>query len=197
MNALSPSSDDEPVVKKNEPVVKKKSNTRNLKIALGLAAVILIPTIGSTLAGSITINAGSAVEFGQGVSQTAACGNLTLTPTAVFTNVSDAGSFSLTTVTLSAIPFSCSGNTFTIKAYGESSSTPSLLSTRTGSALIVTPTWLDGTGGACRFIVVADEPSTPDETATCTVTSNIATVVINVASRPAADTIYKFTIETS
>ena len=117
MNTLNLGSDD-------EPVVKKKSNTRNLKIALGLAAVILIPTIGSTLAGSLTINAGSAVEFGQGVSQTAACGNLTLTPTAVFTNVSDAGSFSLETVTVSVIPVACSGKTFTINAYGQSSNTP-------------------------------------------------------------------------
>ena len=45
-----------------EPVVKKKSK-RNLKIALGLAAVILVPTIGSTLAGSIAVSGGS-VEFG-------------------------------------------------------------------------------------------------------------------------------------
>ena len=37
------------------PATKKKSNTRNLKIALGLAAVILVPTIGSTLAGSIAV----------------------------------------------------------------------------------------------------------------------------------------------
>ena len=65
MNTLNLGSDD-------EPVVKKKSNTRNLKIALGLAAVILIPTIGSTLAGSITVGTGT-VEFGQGFVTTAAC----------------------------------------------------------------------------------------------------------------------------
>ena len=47
------------------PATKKKSNTRNLKIALGLAAVILVPSIGSTLAGNIAIS-GAAVEFGQG-----------------------------------------------------------------------------------------------------------------------------------
>ena len=189
MNALKPGSDD-------EPVVKKKSNTRNLKIALGLATVILIPTIGSVLAGAISINNDAGVEFGQGLVATTACGNLTLTPTAVFTNVSDAGSFSLTTVTLSAIPFSCSGKTFTINAYGQSSNTPSILSTRTGSALIVTPTFTTATG-ACTRVVVATEPSTPNETATCSVANNVAAVVITVVNRPAANTIYKFTIETS
>ena len=44
MNTLNLGSDE-------MPEKKKKSNTRNLKIALGLAAVILVPTIGSTLAG--------------------------------------------------------------------------------------------------------------------------------------------------
>ena len=191
MNALKPGSDD-------EPVVKKKSNTRNLKIALGLAAVILIPTIGSTLAGAISINAGAGVEFGQGILATAACGNLTLTPTAVFTNVQDAGSFALTTVTVSAIPIGCSGRKFTIKAYGVSSSTPSILSTRTGSALVVTPTFTTDTG-PCTRVLVAAELSTPNEneTATCSVASSAATVVITVVSAPAASTIYKFTIETS
>ena len=68
------------------PATKKKSNTRNLKIALGLAAVILVPTIGSTLAGSIAVSGGT-VEFGQGVVATAACDEIvTVTPTSVLTN---------------------------------------------------------------------------------------------------------------
>ena len=190
MNTLNLGSDD-------EPVVKKKSNTRNLKIALGLAAVILIPTIGSTLAGAISINTGAGVEFGQGISAAAACGDLTLTPTSVFTNANPGGSFTLDTVTVSSIPIGCSGKKFTIQAYDQSSSTPSLLSTRTGSALIVTPTFADVVDGACTRIVVAAEPSTPNETATCSVASSVATVVIAVVRRPAANTIYKFTIETS
>jgi len=66
------------------PEKKKKSNTRNLKIALGLAAVILVPTIGSTLAGSITVSGGS-LEFGQGIVTTAACDTtITVTPEAFY-----------------------------------------------------------------------------------------------------------------
>ena len=54
MKTLNLGSDD-------EPVVKKKGNNRNLKIALGLAAVILVPTIGATLAGNITIGTENSV----------------------------------------------------------------------------------------------------------------------------------------
>ena len=104
MNTLNLGSDD-------EPVVKKKSNTRYLKIALGLAAVILIPTIGSTLAGSINVSSG-AVEFGQGVVTTAACDTaITVTPTSVLTT----GSFKLNVVTVSGVATTCDGKFFTIK----------------------------------------------------------------------------------
>jgi hypothetical protein len=184
MNTLNLGSDD-------EPVVKKKSNTRNLKIALGLAAVILIPTIGSTLAGSIVINTGTGVEFGQGISATAACGALTLTPTSVFTNAENAGAFTLDTVTVSSIPSACSGKKFTIKAYDSSTATALILSTRTGSALIVTPTF---SGNSCTSVAVL---ASGNETATCTASGSIANVVIAVVSRPAADTVYKFTVESS
>jgi len=187
MNTLNLGSDD-------EPVVKKKSNTRNLKIALGLAAVILIPTIGSTLAGAISVS-GGAVEFGQGISQAAACGDLTLTPAAGLVNASGAGSFKLNTVTLSALPAGCSTKTFTIKAYGASSDTPLVLSARTGSAAIVTPTYADD---ACSGVVVATLPATPNETATCTAAGGVGAVVITVGSSAlAAGTIYKFTVESS
>ena len=186
MNTLNLGSDD-------EPVVKKKSNTRNLKMALGLAAVILIPTIGSTLAGAIVVSGGS-VEFGQGISQTAACGNLTLTPAASFTNASGAGSFTLSTVTLSALPSGCTGKTFTIKAYAATGDTPLVLSTRTGSALIVTPTYSDST---CS-VVIPSTPATANETVTaCTAASSIASVPITVGSSIVAGTIYKFTVESS
>ena len=187
MNTLNLGSDD-------EPVVKKKSNTRNLKMALGLAAVILIPTIGSTLASSITVNTTGAVEFGQGISQAAACGNLTLTPAASFTNASGAGSFTLGTVTLSALPSGCTGKTFTIKAYAATGNTPLVLSTRTGSALIVTPTYSDST---CS-VVIPSTPATANETVTaCTAASSIASVPITVGSSIVAGTIYKFTVESS
>ena len=113
MNALSPASDDEPVVKKNEPVVKKKTNTRNLKIALGLATVILIPTIGSTLAESIVINTNSEVEFAQGFVDTAVCDNaINITPKSV---VLASGRFYLHSLVISGVLPECNNKVFAIK----------------------------------------------------------------------------------
>ena len=187
MNALNLGSDD-------EPVVKKKSNTRNLKIAIGLAAVILIPTIGSTLAGSITINSSGTVEFGQGISQATACGDLTLTPATSLVNASGAGSFKLATVTL-VMPIACTGKTFTIKALGNSSNTLIDLSTRSNDALAITPTI---TSSSCT-VAIPTSPATANETATCTSTSaTTATAVITVTTQTAsASDIYKFTVESS
>ena len=187
MNSLNLGSDD-------EPVKKKKSNTRNLKIALGLAAVILIPTIGSTLAGTIGINTDGAVEFGQGISQATACGDLTLTPATSLVNASGAGSFKLATVTL-VMPIACTGKTFTIKALGNSSNTLIDLSTRSNDALAITPTI---TSSSCT-VAIPTSPATANETATCTSTSaTTATAVITVTTQTAsASDIYKFTVESS
>jgi len=94
MNTLNLSSED-------EPVVKKKSNTRNLKIALGLAVVILIPAIGSTLAGSINIGTDNAIEFGQGFTTATACDSdgITIVPSSILTE----GTFNVETLTVSSI----------------------------------------------------------------------------------------------
>ena len=106
MNTLNLGSDEMPEKKKN-------SNTRNLKIALGLAAVILVPTIGSTLAGSISINAGSGVEFGQGVVTTAACDDsITITPESALV----VGTFMATAVAVTNIgDADCEAKFFTVK----------------------------------------------------------------------------------
>ena len=110
MNALNLGSDD-------EPVVKKKSNTRYLKIALGLAAVILIPTIGSTLAGSIAVGTGS-VEFGQGTVATAACdSSVNVIPTSTYTS---SGSFALTSISVGSLEASCDTKYLKIKVINSS-----------------------------------------------------------------------------
>lgn len=106
MNTLNLGSDD-------EPVKKKKSNTRNLKIALGLAAVILIPTIGSTLAASITIGSANSLEFGQGVTSTAACDDeITITPVSEYNS---SGSFELTSISVANLLSSCNNKYLKIK----------------------------------------------------------------------------------
>ena len=93
MNTLNLGSDE-------MPEKKKKSNTRNLKIALGLAAVILVPTIGSTLAGTITIGTANTLEFSQGVTATTACDDaIVITPGSTLSS----GTFKLSTLALTGI----------------------------------------------------------------------------------------------
>ena len=113
MNTLNLGSDD-------EPVVKKKSNTRNLKIALGLAAVILIPSIGSTLAGSIAVGTGS-VEFGQGTTATAACdSSINIIPTSTYTST---GSFALTSISVGSLETTCNNKYLKIKVIDSENTT--------------------------------------------------------------------------
>ena len=111
------------------PATKKKSNTRNLKIALGLAAVILVPTIGSTLAGSITVGTGT-VEFGQGFVTTAACDTeITVTPTSVLTT----GTFNIANIAIAGVDdVDCNNKFFTIKVL--SGSTPQIIGTSSATA---------------------------------------------------------------
>ena len=110
------------------PPNKKKSKW--LKIGIGLSALVLIPTIGSTLAGSITINGGGGVEFGQGNVGTAACdGAILVAPTSELTTSVDAtlpyGSvpslapyFSLGSISVSNIDgATCEDVMFIINAY--------------------------------------------------------------------------------
>ena len=108
----------------DEPSRKKRSKNRSLKIVLGLAAVILVPTIGSTLAGGITVGSGS-LEFGQGVVTTAACDtSITVLPTTAYTS----DTFTLSTIVVSDLnTVACAGKTLKIKVL--SGSTAKVIST--------------------------------------------------------------------
>ena len=175
MNTLNLGSDE-------MPEKKKKSSTRNLKIALGLAAVILVPTIGSTLAGSITVSGGSA-EFGQGVVATTACDDvITVTPTSVLTN----SVFFLETVVVTGIHASnCDGKYFTIKALYQG--TPQAIGA-------------GGTTTACKFLYATGATATAQAGAggTClTQAYGSTTFTFKPASAIATSLVEKITLESS
>jgi hypothetical protein len=98
------------------PVTKKKKNSRNLKIALGLAAVVLVPTIGTTLAASITVSS-SGSEFGQGVTQIVSCQSnaISIVPASIFLTEGDIGAWYLDWIRVGLIDDTCDGKTFKIK----------------------------------------------------------------------------------
>jgi len=173
MNTLNLGSDD-------EPVVKKKSNTRNLKIALGLAAVILIPTIGSTLAGTITVGTSNTLEFGQGVTATTACSpTLTITPTSVLTS----GVFYLDAMAVTGINSACNNKYFTFKVLD-------------GDGV---PVAINSAATFCRvrFILADPYTATANVGATCgTISAASATAfTLTPTTKPATTTVDKITIE--
>ena len=174
MNTLNLGSDD-------EPVVKKKSNTRNLKIALGLAAVILIPTIGSTLAGTITVGTNNTLEFSQGVTATTACSpTLTITPTTALVS----GAFVLGTIAVTGIDPACSNKYLTFKVLNSS-----------GTAQAI------GNSSAtfCRvqFILLTPFTATANVGATCgTISAASGTAfTLTPTTRPLTTDVDKLTIE--
>ena len=145
--------------------------------APGVLASILILLVGglflnTTLAANIRVNSGVAVEFGQGIAVSAACSGssvLTVTPNASFTNVSGAGGFYFSSVTVSGIPSTCNGVDFNISVYDSTTSAalPIFASTKT-----VASVWNNGgtyqggrgwlgstiTSGSGSFTVTFDAP---------------------------------------
>ena len=180
MKTLNLGSDD-------EPVIKKKSKNRNLKIALGLAAVILIPTIGVTLAGNITIGTANSVEFGQGFTATTSCDGdgITVVPSSVLTS----GTFNLESITVTGIADACNTKKFTIKVL-DSSSAPQIIgasgSTTSCKVNFETSTATTSSTGAC--IVNAYSSSTNANSFTLSAASGVTLAAANI---------YKITLETS
>jgi hypothetical protein len=95
--------------------------------------------LNTTLAANISINSGTAVEFGQSVVVSAACAGssvLNMKPNASFTNASGSGSFYFTSLTVSGIPNSCNGVDFTISAYSDTGNALPLFNTTSTVASI-------------------------------------------------------------
>ena len=92
------------------------------KVVIVVVAAVLIPKIGSTFAGTITLNGDQAVEFGQGTVMTTACDeSITITPTSRFST--GTSSFYLGDITLSGLDASaCYDDMFTITVFDPSGS---------------------------------------------------------------------------
>ena len=187
MNTLNLGSDD-------EPVVKKKSNTRNLKIALGLAAVILIPTIGSTLAGTITIGTLNTLEFAQGVTATTACDSaIVITPGSTLSS----GTFKLTTLALTDIinasNTGCAGKYLTLKVMDSSTT---LVNITSGAGVLAKQVkfLLPST---CAAAAIVDSPDTDATVATITCDASTGSVTVTLVTSVLTTDVDKITLESS
>lgn len=88
-----------------EVAVPKKKKNKSLKVLLGIGVLVAVPVVGTTLAGTITVNTGGSVNFGQGSAAAAACDSaLTISATSAY-----ATNFKVKTITVSGIDLKESG----------------------------------------------------------------------------------------
>ena len=113
--------------------IKTPRKITGLTSIFGVAVLVSVVAIGSTLASNISLNSGDKVEFGQGVALTTACDNeITLTPTSTFANSEGAGNFLFTSFSVSGVASECEGKIFTIRAFESGESNPLSLYETTG-----------------------------------------------------------------
>lgn len=122
---------DDPI--ENQAPKRKKSSVFAALALVGMAGLYLQ----TTFAASISLNSGSSVEFGQGVSRVMACDSaVTLTPLRSFVNASSAGSFLFSGVTLSNLDTTaqgCAGKTLSMASYGDTGNSLSTFSVSVAS----------------------------------------------------------------
>jgi hypothetical protein len=107
----------------NEP--SERPSKKKLKVIIGIGLLAGVMGMGSTLAASITLNGGTAVEFGQGVQLVTACDDaITVLPTSEFVNDTRTGqaNFRLKTIALTGIGAGCVGKKIRLTAYTDSDS---------------------------------------------------------------------------
>lgn len=108
----------------DDPIEDLTNQPRRSKSFFAVALLLIVGFfIQSTFAGNISLNSGNILEFGQGILQTASCDkSITLTPQSTFANVSGAGGYNFSSVTISNLDTTvqgCAGRTLTMKAYGD------------------------------------------------------------------------------
>ena len=102
----------------NEP--SERPSKKKLKVIIGIGLLAGVMGMGSTLAASITLNGGTAVEFGQGVQLVTACdAAITVTPTSEFVNSTTDGqaNFRLKSIAITDIGSGCVGKKIRLTAY--------------------------------------------------------------------------------
>ena len=187
MKTLNLGSDD-------EPVIKKKSKNRNLKIGLGVAALILIPTIGSTLAGTITIGTSNTLEFAQGVTATTACDSaIVITPGSTLSS----GTFKLTTLALTDIinasNTGCAGKYLTLKVMDSSTT---LVNITNGASTAATQVKFQ-LPSTCAAAAIVDSPDTDATVATITCDATTGSVTVTLVTSVLTTDVDKITLESS
>jgi hypothetical protein len=177
-----------------EVAMPKKRKNKTLKVMLGIAALVAVPVVGTTLAATIAINGGGAntVNFGQGVIVAAACDStITVTPTSSFAEASD--SFKLSSIKISGLnPVACASKTLRLRFYPTTGSADSALTVSTGSATtdaIVVTMPASGTTAPTK------ETSADYTVSTLSAATDPTEFTVTLTTQPAAGSVDRVTIE--
>ena len=174
----------------------KKRETRNLKIALGVASLILLPTIGSTLAATVTIGTSNTLEFAQGITATTACDpTIKLQPVS---SLNASGVFIISSIGLSTLnnlgAGSCAGKYLTLKVLNSSNTLVNITSGSAGSALTLVKFQLPST---CAVAAIVDSPNTDATVETVTCSATVGEVTVTLATSLLATSLDKVTLESA
>ena len=174
----------------------KKRETRNLKIALGVAALILIPTIGSTLAGTITIGTSNTLEFAQGVTATTACDSaIVITPGSTLSS----GTFKLTTLALTDIinasNTGCAGKYLTLKVMDSSTTLVNI--TDAANSGVATQVKFQLPTTCTDNAVIADSPDTNATVGSLVCNATTGSVTVTLVTSVLTTNVDKITLESS
>lgn len=174
-----------------------RSPKKRGRLATIIGGAFLFAAIGSTFAANVTINTSNTLEYGQGLTQAAACDpSLNIIPVNKFVNSAGGGAFYLETITVQDTTTAtaagiglgnCAGKTIRLTAYGD-----------TGNALNLS-------GGTTPFcdVSIATYSSSLVQATNPDNTKCVATVVkgqnffsVRLTNSPLlASSIYKITLE--
>ena len=175
----------------------KKRETRNLKIALGVAALILIPTIGSTLAATVTIGTSNTLEFAQGITSTTACDStIKLQPVS---SLNGSGVFIISSIEISTLNNStsgggCAGKYLTLKVMDSSTT---LVNITNGASTAATQVKFQLPSTCTDAAAIADSPDTNATVGSLVCNATTGSVKVTLATSLLATSLDKITLESA
>ena len=175
----------------------KKRETRNLKIALGVATLILLPTIGSTLAATVTIGTSNTLEFAQGITSTTACDStIKLQPVS---SLNGSGVFIISSIEISTLNNDtgggCAGKYLTLKVMDSSTTLVNI--TNAANSGVATQVKFQLPTTCTDNAVIADSPDTNATIGSLVCNATTGSVKVTLATSLLATSLDKITLESA
>lgn len=176
-----------------ENLKEKRKAKRNLRIALAVAALILLPTIGSTLAATVTIGGNNALEFAQGITATTACDStIKLQPVS---SLNASGIFIISSIELSTLNNAsnggCAGKFLTLKVLNSSDT---LVNISTGGTTTQVKFQMPET---CAVAAITPVATTDATVATISCNADTGSVTVTLVTSVLATSLNKITLESA